>query len=165
MKKKFCCCLLFIVIVGAASFARAQTKNRKTEIKFGFLEKLERTNGGFQIKIDYAEMFDGDEAEREAAKDGEPSPGETSGIYIRNKNPKIHIEKVAANAVVVALKNLQPFRLTFAQFEQLRSGKLKGADKFWGFPDSYGAGGGESMPCNVTLVGGVITKIEQVYFP
>lgn len=142
----------------------AQTKNRKAEVKFGFAEDFKRAGNGFEIELDYAEMFDGDEAVREAKRDGEPSPGETSGVYIRNRNPKIRVEKIAANAIVIALKDLQPFRLTLAQFERLRNGELKDAEKFWGFPDRYGAGG-EPMPCRVTLKNGAVTKIERVYFP
>lgn len=155
--------LLFIWLIFGVYSAEAQTK-KAGEIKFGFLEKFEKTGGGYQIKIDYAEMFDGDAAEREAKKDGEPSPADTSGIYIRNVNPKIHTEKLAANAFVIVLKNMQPQKLTLANFDLLRGGKLKDADKFWGFPDQYGAGG-EPMPCRVTIKNGAVVKIEQVYFP
>ncbi len=155
--------LLFIALVFAAVSAEAQTKKAASEIKFGFLEQFEKTGGGYQIKIDYAEMFDGDAAEREAKKDGEPSPGETSGIYIRNKNPKIHTEKVTVNASIIVLKNMKPLKLTAANFDLLRGGKLKDADNFWGFPQ-YGTGG-EPMPCHVTVKNGTVVKIEQVYFP
>lgn len=155
--------LFVLLLFGCAVGTAAQAKLAKAEVKFGFLERFEKTASGYQISVDYAEMFEGDRAEREAKKDGEPSPGETSGIYIRNKNPKIHVEKLRANAVVLALKNMEPQRLTLAEFIQLRGGKLKGSDEFWGFP-GYGADG-EAMPCNVTIVNGVVVKIEQVYFP
>lgn len=156
--------MLLIALVLGASLAEAQTKNSaKAETKFGFLEKFEKTNGGYQIKIDYAEMFEDEAAEREAKRDGEPSPGETSGIYIRNKNPKLHTERVAADAVVIVLKNLQPHKLTLARFDELLNGKSAGADEFWGF--SQYAAGDEPMPCRVTVKNAIITKIEQVYFP
>ena len=155
--------LLFSALVFGVVSAEAQTK-KASEIKFGFLERFEKTGSGYQIKIDYAEIFDGDAAEREAKKDGEPSPSDTSGIYIRNKNPKIHTEKVSANAAVIVLKNMEPLKLTPTNFESLRRGKLKDADQFWGFP-SYGAGGGEPMPCRVTIKNGTVVRIEQVYFP
>lgn len=142
----------------------AQTKNQRSEVKFGFLEDLERAGGGFQIKMDYAEVFEGAAAEREAKKDGEPSPGETSGIYIRNANPKIHVEKLSAKAVFLILQELEPLALTPKEFDLLRNNKLVDADGFWGFPDQYKAGG-EPMPCNVTIKNGAVTKIEQVYFP
>jgi len=164
--KRFNLLFLLALIFGAAFVAvEAQTK-QTGERKFGFLERFEKAaSGGYQIKMDYAELFEGDQAEREAKKDGEPSPADTSGIYIRNKNPKIHTERVAANAQVFALKNIEPYKLTLANFDLLRAGKLKDADKFWGFPSQYGAAGVEPMPCYVTIKNGAVVKIEQVYFP
>ena len=93
------------------------------------------------------------------------SPGDLSGIYIRNKNTKIHRETVSATAQIYLLKNLEPSKVTFAQFERVMRGETKNLPAFWGFPNNVTDKSIGGAPFNVTLENGKVIKMESVYLP
>lgn len=153
----------FIIATGARACATQAVIQQASEKRFGFLKSITKIKDRWQIKINYASFFEGDAAERAAKEDGESSPAELSGIYIRDHNPRLHIVALASRTEIFLLHNLEPHRLTIEQFARLMHGDSKGLPDFWGFPNYIKAE--EGLLCQVTLVRGEVVKIEQVYLP
>ncbi len=151
------------VATEARSFAAQADKQQAGEKRFGFLKSITKSENRWQIKINYASMLEGDAAERAAKEDGQPSPDELSGIYIRDLNPRLHTVALATGAQIFLLHNLEPHRTTIEQFARLMRGETKGLPSFWGFPNYSKAD--EGLPCEVTLVRGEVVKVTQVYLP
>ena len=165
---KLCLIVACALILNGLS-AAAQTKTRtpaKSEVKFGYVQSFKQAQGVWQIEIDYAQIFEGEAAERAAQEDNAGySPADLSGIYIRNKNTKIHRETVSATARIYLLKNLELSKVTFAQFERVMRGETKNLPAFWGFPGNATDKSLGGAPFNVTIENGKVTKMESVYFP
>lgn len=153
--------LLCVALAMAQNGKQTLPKNEK---RFGFLHSFKQTKGAWQIRVDYAEMFEGDEAIKAAKADkADYSPDDSSGIYIRNKNPKIHAVAVNESAEVYLLSEMQPTKVALKDFARLMRGETKNLPEFYAFPP-YGTNA-DYLPVEVTLENGVVTKIEQVYFP
>ena len=152
-----------IIATEARSFEAQAGKQRTSEKRFGFLKSIAKSENRWQIKINYASMLEGDEAERAAKEDGELSPADTSGLYIRDRNPRLHTVALTTGAQIFLLHNLEPHRISSEQFARVMRGETKGLPAFWGFP-GYSKPN-EGLPCEVTLVRGEIVKITQVYLP
>jgi hypothetical protein len=147
----------------ARAVAAQAAKETADEKRFGFLKSVTRTKDGWQIKINYASFFEGDEAERAAKEDGQPSPADGSGIYIRDLNPRLHTVTLTTGAQIFLLHDLEARRISIEQFSRVMRGETKGLPAFWGFPNYSKAD--EGLPCEVRLARGEVIKITQVYLP
>ncbi|MFN8051222.1 MAG: hypothetical protein U0Q22_07305 [Acidimicrobiales bacterium] len=121
---------------------------------FGYLKGVSISQS--TITIDIAELLTGDAAVKAALEDGVLEPGETSidnDYYIRNKNPKLRTAPVSPSAEIKTLDDPGSPDLTstsigtLAADLQARSGEEAG------------------VPVNIVAKGGVISRIDEVFFP
>jgi len=112
------------------------------------------------VTIDIAELLTGDAAVQAAVEDGALEPGATSidnDYYVRNRNPKLRTAGVGPTAPVNVLEDLGS--------PDLRAGSLRDLAQML---TEVAAGGGVDaarLPVQITATGGVVTRIDQVFFP
>jgi len=117
--------------------------------------------GGSTVTIDIAELLTGDAAVTAAIEDGALEPGETSidnDYYVRNKNPKLRTVTVGPTAPVNVLSS--------PGSPDLESGNLqKLAEALTAVPVGDPAEGGPRLPVQIVARGGLISRIDEVFFP
>jgi hypothetical protein len=122
---------------------------------FGYLKGVDV--GGSTITIDIAELLTGDEAVQAAIEDGVLEPGETSidnDYYIRNKNAKLRTAPVAPTATVRTLDDVGSPDLSTSSMTSL-AGDL--AERSTNEPDG--------IPIRIVAAGGIVSHVEEVFFP
>lgn len=126
---------------------------------FGYVTAI--NIGGSTVTIDIAELLTGDAAVTAAIEDGALEPGETSidnDYYVRNKNPKLRTVTVGPTAPVNVLSS--------PGSPDLESGSLqKLAEALTAVPAGDPAEGGPRLPVQIVARGGVISRIDEVFFP
>ncbi len=126
---------------------------------FGYVTAI--NIGGSTVTIDIAELLTGDAAVTAAIEDGALEPGETSidnDYYVRNKNPKLRTVTVGPTAPVNVLSS--------PGSPDLESGNLqKLAEALTAVPVGDPAEGGPRLPVQIVARGGVISRIDEVFFP
>lgn len=109
------------------------------------------------VSIDVAELLTGDEAVKAAVADGALEPGETSipnDYYVRNRNPKVRVAPVGPSAGIGVLEDDGGPDISSASLAQLAA--------------SVAATSGEDgprLPVQFVATGGVIERIDEMYFP
>lgn len=123
---------------------------------FGFLVGVNVADG--TIAIDLAELLTGDEAVVAAVEDGAIDPAEPAvdnDYYIRNRNPKVR---------TVTVDRFAPIRVLRSAGEPDLVGTSLG-----GLAEEYARtvalGTEASMPVQVVVTAGVVTRIDQMFFP
>lgn len=109
------------------------------------------------VTVDVAELLTGDAAVAAAIADGAVPPdaiGVDNDYYVRNRNPLVRTVAVAPAAVVRTLQDLGSPRMHETSLAQLAV--------HVSLRRSFGQSG---APAWVTVTGGVVTRIEEVYFP
>ena len=126
---------------------------------FGYVTAI--NIGGSTVTIDIAELLTGDAAVTAAIEDGALEPGETSidnDYYIRNKNPKLRTVTVGPTAPVNVLSS--------PGSPDLESGSLqKLAEALTAVPVGDPSEGGPRLPVQIVASGGVISRVDEVFFP
>ncbi len=126
---------------------------------FGYVTAI--NIGGSTVTIDIAELLTGDAAVTAAIEDGALEPGETSidnDYYVRNKNPKLRTVTVGPTAPVNVLSS--------PGSPDLESGNLqKLAEALTAVPVGDPAEGGPRLPVQIVARGGLISRIDEVFFP
>ena len=126
---------------------------------FGYVTAI--NIGGSTVTIDIAELLTGDAAVTAAIEDGALEPGETSidnDYYVRNKNPKLRTVTVGPTAPVNVLSS--------PGSPDLESGSLqKLAEALTAVPVGDPAEGGPRLPVQIVARGGLISRIDEVFFP
>jgi len=126
---------------------------------FGYVTAI--NIGGSTVTIDIAELLTGDAAVTAAIEDGALEPGETSidnDYYVRNKNPKLRTVTVGPTAPVNVLSS--------PGSPDLESGSLqKLAEALTAVPAGDPAEGGPRLPVQIVARGGLISRIDEVFFP
>ena len=126
---------------------------------FGYVTAI--NIGGSTVTIDIAELLTGDAAVTAAIEDGALEPGETSidnDYYIRNKNPKLRTVTVGPTAPVNVLSSTGS--------PDLESGSLqKLAEALTAVPVGDPSEGGPRLPVQIVASGGVISRVDEVFFP
>lgn len=116
--------------------------------------------GQSTVTLDIAELLTGDAAVKAAIADGALDPGETSidnDYYIRNKNPKLRTAAVAPTAPVNVLQSEGGADLRSGSIEELASSLAS-------TPVQPGDTA-PRRPVQVVAAGGVVTRIDEVFFP
>jgi hypothetical protein len=127
------------------------------EVKdFGYIADMVRRDGRWQVTIQYAEMLEGEEAQKAAEKDGavpkgEPLEGE---FYIRDVDSEPGIF-FADEQTVIELAD-GPAKTYIVPLSEFSAHFLKKSDENIAITES---------PYWFTLVGDRIVKIEQPYLP
>lgn len=122
---------------------------------FGFVTGVDTTTRS--ITIDVAELLTGDDAVVAAVADGAVPPDATSvdnDYYIRNRNPLLRIAPVAPNAVVRTLKSMGSPDMHETSLGQLGTNV-----------STYNSFGQPGVPVWATVSGGVVTRVDEVFFP
>lgn len=122
---------------------------------FGYVTAV--SSGDRTITIDVAELLTGDAAVIAAIEDGVLEPGAIgvdNDYYVRNRNPKLRTVPVAPDAVVVVLVT--------PGSPDIVAGDLGAIEDQL---PTYRQVGGAGVPVRVTASGGVVTRIDQVFFP
>ena len=125
---------------------------------FGYLTAV--NVGGSTISIDIAELLTGDAAVKAAIEDGALEPGETSidnDYYIRNKNPKIRTAPLGPTVAINVLDN--------PGSPDLRSGTLSELAEALAQSAGNGSGEAATVPIQIVASAGVVSRIDQVFFP
>lgn len=122
---------------------------------FGYVTSIDI--GGSSVTIDIAELLTGDAAVKAAIEDGALDAGETSidnDYYIRNRNPKLRTAPVAPTASVNVLASPGSPDLEGGDLQALAVSLT-----------TYVGDEGPRLPVQIVATGGVITRIDEVFFP
>ena len=122
---------------------------------FGYVTAI--NIGGRTVTIDIAELLTGDAAVKAAIEDGVLEPGETSidnDYYVRNKNPKLRTAPVAPTAPVNVLADPGSPDLSSGSLQELALSLSK-----------VTSDDGPRLPVQIVASGGIVTRIDEVFFP
>lgn len=114
--------------------------------------------GGSTVTVDIAQLLTGDEAVKAAIADGFIEGGETSvpnDYYIRNQNPKLRIAPVAPTAAVNVLDQPGSPDLIGGSLAVLSARVAERAS----VADDPG------VPVQIVATAGVVSRIDEVFFP
>lgn len=123
---------------------------------FGFLVGVNVAEA--TIAVDVAELLAGDEAVVAAVEDGaiDPAaPAVDNDYYIRNRNPKVRTVKVDRFAPIKVIRS--------AGEPDLVGTSLGGLAEE--YARTVALGTEASMPVQVVVTAGVVTRIDQMFFP
>lgn len=129
---------------------------------FGWV-RVEVTDGSVQLLIDPADMLTGERARAAAVAAGVIAPHEDlpNDFFIDNPTRDVFRHLVTGDATLIVRSAVDPaedISLTPADFHRLFEGTYEGEL-------IYGIIPGQSIPMNVTIVGGKVTAASQVYLP
>jgi hypothetical protein len=125
---------------------------------FGYIKTMSASNR--TLSFDLAQFLEGDAADRAAAEDGAIAPGEQveNDYYIRNQNPRLRTLtytpdvriRVVGDPPDLVDGELSAFVDSFSQDNvEFGPGRYRGSHtQYW-----------------LTVQGGVVTKIEELYLP
>lgn len=135
----------------------AEGKDETEEVKdFGYISEMVQRDGRWQITIQYAEMLEGEEAQKAAEKDGAVPKGEPleGDFYIRDADSEPGIF-FADEQTVIELAD-GPEKTHAIPLAEFSAHFLKKSDENIAITES---------PYWFTLQGDRILKIEQPYLP
>lgn len=140
-----------------AKGAEAKPQKITTAKEIGQITRIYKKAGSDYLDIDYVQWFEGEEADREAQKDGMLGPGEEqmpNGYYVRNVNPKIRTFRISRDAKAFVsgyrfggTESGEPHKVDLETLKQFVAQQNTG-DLYW-----------------ITLQDNVVVKIEQQYRP
>jgi hypothetical protein len=129
-----------------------------TEKQFTFITKITGSSAkGYQLTADYAQMLTGTAAATAATAHGDESPP-PNDYYIVNDNKKLRLFPLSKTAKIIVLgwsgeDSTAAKTITVGQFMDVMPGGASPQDPW------------RSSPYNITITGGTVTKVEQVYLP
>jgi hypothetical protein len=130
----------------------------KTEKQFTFITKVTWSSSkGYQLSADYAQMLTGSAAAAAATARGDESPP-PNDYYIVNDNKKLRVFPLSKTAKITVLgwagaDSTAPKTITVGEFMDVMPGGTNPQDPW------------RSSPYYITITGGTVTKIEQIYLP
>lgn len=130
----------------------------KTEKQFTFITKITWSSSkGYQLTADYAQMLTGAAAAAAATAHGDESPP-PNDYYIVNDNKKLRVFPLSKTAKITVLgwagaDAVASKTITVGQFMDVMPGGVSPQDPW------------RSSPYYITITGGTVTKIEQIYLP
>jgi hypothetical protein len=153
-------------ITTTTSPASTTTSAPSSEALFGWVRSFEDIGGAVIVGVDRAEMLTGAEALAAARQDGFIGADEDlpNDFYIRNPDDATVDLDVSADVVVTLQACYQGGEcVTTEEVDLATWSVLFGAEEDPGLEwDWYGAG---ALPYQMTLVGGLVTEIQEVYLP
>lgn len=129
-----------------------------TEKQFTFITKVSgSSSAGYKLVADYAQMLTGSAAAAAATAHGDESPP-PNDYYIVNDNKKLRTFPLSKTAKITVLgwagaDATASKSLTVSQFVGVMPGGTSPQDPW------------RSSPYYITITGGTVTKVEQIYLP